>query len=1016
MNPRERMEMLARLANEYPWFKAQKATIVGKCQQRLGKSSEDLWYTMPAQCIPRSNTVNAKSGCPNCGVAIHRGYGYYPWGLSTEHPWKVQCPKCLERFPKNDFAAYYRSGVDQRGVFDHKRADQSLLRNEEHPDPKDPKHKFGVDAGTGYRDAKGTLYTFVAHYNGKSYWGQPWSTHSITTEALDFAYAYVLTGDKRHARKAAVILSRIAVLYPDMDYYYWNRNPEHNPSGKRIPGKILDRIWENFLVKRLLKTYDLVHDAVVDDQEFMEFLSQKTAHLPLAKGRHGNRFTDLIEDFYLKEVFRCAQNGFLWGNTGMTEENVALLAVVTRDDAFREQVVRWLFSARTITGYNTDEHRQLGGGLLDLALQLTRDGFSLESGGYCEILAQTLAPIYPAMSRLGGSDQNPVHQAVLALCQSRLSAFYRNHYSLICLGQFKPYWGDNGTFCAAAYPKGIDPALYFGGYLMFGDRQSARDVRSILLTDGKVDTDKLRVDDLYLIPPDIESKLVDFAKILPSPANDSVNLTGRGLVVLKQGSGGDERCLWTHYGNNHTCHNHPDTLSIGLFALGRDILPALGYPDLRKRAMHTNWNLSAINSNTVVVDGQERMRRIEIADQKLFAESKLVSLHAISADSLYEHVSTYRRCVGLVNVAEDAFYVIDFFDVNGGSEHVYSFHSGAGDITMDPEIQFMKQKTGTYAGPDVQYASEAYRYSEEYDWRWGNGFQYLYDVERSGPVEDGSFTWRLENTHGVSPFGDDVRCRLNLLSPAAEVAIAKGKPPQNRKGNPEYIRYVLAKRRAEADLTSQFVSVIETYVEGRRPVASVRRLKKLAGGAFASAVEVTLADGRRDLIVKGEDEFSEAAFEGGLNLKGLFCLLRLNAAGEVLEYHASMVREIRIDGQFQMNFIPSAKSRVVAFDRGVSATSTIALSSTIVLPDDALAPFWADITPTQAQADGSYRVLDTQTRKGRTTLRLDTDSFISGRKGKSVFGKASYAEAFEYTFADGATVVIPFSYHGKPRR
>ena len=1016
MSSRERIGMLARLVSEYPWFREQRAKIVETCEQRLSQSDDDLWCTMPAQCIPRSNTVNREHGCPNCGDAIHRGYGYYPWRLSGAHPWKVQCPKCLERFPTNDFAAYYQSGLDDRGDFSHERADKRLLRNEEHPDPDDPKHMFGVDPGAGYRDGKGVVYTFVACYNGKGYWGQPWSTQSITTDTLDFAYAYVLTGDTRYARKAAVILSRIATLYPQMDYAFWNRKPEFNPSGQRVPGKILDRIWENFLVKRLLKTHDLVHDTVVADEQFMGFLAQKTAHLELENGGYGSRFTNLIERFYLREVFRCAQNGVLWGNTGMTEENVALLALVSRDDGFREQVVHWLFSPRTITGYNSEQHRQLGGGLLDLVLKLTRDGFSWESGGYCEILPQTLASIYPAMSRLGGTDRDAVHQAVMELCQSRLSAFYRNHYALTCLGQFKPYWGDNGGFCAAAYPKGSDPALYFSGYLMFGDRQSARDVKSILSTGGKAAAKELRVDDLYLLPPDLESQLGAFADVLPEPAGDSVNLTGRGLVVLKQGSGGNERCLWTHYGNNHTCHNHPDTLALGLFAFGRDVLPNLGYPDLRLRNLFQNWHLSAICSNTVVVDGQERMRRMDIADQKLFAESDLLSVYAIDAPALYEGVSRYTRCVGVVNVSEGAFYVLDFFDVEGGREHVYSFHSGAGDMAADPGLKLTTQETGTYAGEDVDYAQEAYRYSEQYSWRWGNGFHYLYDVARSGPLDGAAFTWSLENTHNICPFGEDVRCRLNLLCPVTEVAMAKGKPPQNRKGNPEYIHYVLAKRSAAEHLTSQFVGVIETYLAGKRPVASIRRLKKLAGGPFSSAVEVALADGRRDLLVKGRDESAEAAFEGGLRMTGFFCLLRLDADGDVLAYHASMVREISIDGRFQVGFVPSARSRVAAFDRGVSGTSIVVLTDPIDVPAAAVTPLWADITPTVGHADGSYRVLDTLTRDGRATLRLDTDSFIAGPKGESVFGKTTYAEAFEYAFSEGATVVVPFSYHGRPRR
>lgn len=1016
MTSQSRIEVLARLAREHPWFREQKAAIVQACEQRLGPSDEDLWCTMPAQCIPRSNSVNTKHGCPTCGDAIHRGYGYYPWGISSTAPWKVQCPKCLERFPKNDFMAYYRSGLDQQGRFDDRRADKGLLHNQEHPDPDDPMHTFGVDPGTGYRGPNGALYTFVACYNGKAYWGQPWTVRTITSDALDFAYAYALTGDRRYARKAAVILSRVATLYPDMDYSFWSRSPDHNPSGRAIKGKILDYIWDNFLVRRLLRTYDLVHDAVVSDPEFMQFLTRKTQHLGLEEGPKRSRFTCLIEQLYLRDVFGCAQNGVLWGNTGMTEGNIALLAVTTRDDAFREEVLRWLFSPRVITGYDSDKHRQHGGGLLDLVLQLSRDGFSCESGGYCEILPKALSAVYPALQSLQGTDLNPVHQAVMSLCRKRLSAYYRNNYAMICLQQFEPYWGDCGNFCASAYPKGVDPTPYFNGYLRLGDPQSARDVKSILAAGGKGADDTLRIDDLYFIPPDIHDKLETFAGLPTGSGGGSVNLTGRGLVVLKQGDEKAGRSLWTHYGNNHTCHNHPDTLTIGLFAFGRDVLPSLGYPDLKQRNTFENWHLSAICNNTIVVDGQEQMQRIEIGDQKLFAESELLSAYAIDASALYEQCSTYRRCVGLVNVSDDAFYVVDFFDVEGGREHVYSFHSGEGELTPDPSLAFTRQESGTYAGTDVEYGQESYRYSPEYKCRWGNGFHFLYDVARSGPAEESSFTWSLKNTHGISPFGDDVRCRLNLPTPTTEVAIAKGQPPQNTKGNPEYIHYVLAKRGRAEGTTSQFAGVIETYLEGRRPVTSVRRLRKLAGGPFASALEVRLADGRTDLIVKGADESSQASFEGGLSLKGFLCLLRLDADGEVIEYHVSMVHEVSLGTRFRMSFVPSAASEVLDFEKGVTDSPTVSLSESIRVPEEALRPLWADISPAHETTDGSYRVLDVQDRDGRTMLHLDSDSFIASAKDKSVFGKTTCDEAFEYAFARGARVVIPFSYHGRPRR
>ena len=45
----------------------------------------------------------------------------------------------------------------------------------------------------------------------------------------------------------------------------------------------------------------------------------------------------------------------------------------------------------------------------------------------------------------------------------------------------------------------------------------------------------------------------------------------------------NQRALWTLYGSPLT-HGHNDPLTIGLFAKGLDLLPAIGYPESWKDA------------------------------------------------------------------------------------------------------------------------------------------------------------------------------------------------------------------------------------------------------------------------------------------------------------------------------------------------------------------------------------------------------------------------------------------------
>ncbi|HQF30937.1 MAG TPA: hypothetical protein PLJ34_05775, partial [Hyphomicrobiales bacterium] len=76
-----------------------------------------------------------------------------------------------ELFPKNDFGALYRSGLDAQGVFDPKRADRSLLFNAEHPDANDPLHLFGVDEGEGYVEGA-KRWRFIGAYLIYGQWKQ----------------------------------------------------------------------------------------------------------------------------------------------------------------------------------------------------------------------------------------------------------------------------------------------------------------------------------------------------------------------------------------------------------------------------------------------------------------------------------------------------------------------------------------------------------------------------------------------------------------------------------------------------------------------------------------------------------------------------------------------------------------------------------------------------------------------------------------------------------------------------
>src|SRR5262249_14372626 len=149
-----------RNAREHAWAARMAQPIVGAAEPWIALSDEELWSLMFGPTIRRSWMVWSNGYCPACRQSVPM----YAWEIAAlQQPWKVRCPHCREFFPKNDFARYYASGLDEHGVFAPERADRTHLFNVEHPDPSDPLHQFGVDDGEGYVEGE-HRWRFIGAY------------------------------------------------------------------------------------------------------------------------------------------------------------------------------------------------------------------------------------------------------------------------------------------------------------------------------------------------------------------------------------------------------------------------------------------------------------------------------------------------------------------------------------------------------------------------------------------------------------------------------------------------------------------------------------------------------------------------------------------------------------------------------------------------------------------------------------------------------------------------------------
>src|SRR5215203_273712 len=195
----ERLRQVQANVSEFGWASTLRDQVVAACQPWLELSDEALWELMFGPTISRSWMVWSDGHCPSCKKSVEM----YRWKMDAwKHPWKVRCPNCEELFPKNDFHAFYKSGLDEHGVFNPQKADRSLLFNAEHNDPNDPLHRFGVDDGEGYLEGD-KRWRFIGAY---LIYGQ--FHQRVQAGIKKLSAAFVLTGDKRYAHKAAVLLDR----------------------------------------------------------------------------------------------------------------------------------------------------------------------------------------------------------------------------------------------------------------------------------------------------------------------------------------------------------------------------------------------------------------------------------------------------------------------------------------------------------------------------------------------------------------------------------------------------------------------------------------------------------------------------------------------------------------------------------------------------------------------------------------------------------------------------------------
>jgi hypothetical protein len=862
----EEVERARANVKRFGWARALADAAVAASRPFVERTDDELWALVTGQQVPRGIHVNPEKGCPSCGRRVYEEHGNYPWILDFNKPFKIECPSCQEIWPKNDFSAWHNSGLGPGGVFDPEHADRSLLFNEEHPDPDNPLHGYAVDDGRGWVDEDGQRWWFIAFFGHYGTWTE------LPKAVTALSQAWLYTGDRCYAHKGLVLLDRIADVYPDMDLRPWSDMVLYNSHGGTGEGRLQGCIWETFISEGLSRAADILLDAVDGDTALAEFLRSKAQQWEMANDKaSAERIRDNIRDGLLRQFIGSVRDFRIRGNEGMTQTAMAAAAAVLDDPKETPAALDWLYEPGA---------RRVGGGHIPATLigEVDRDGVGSEASPSYSFLWMNLFRRCAAVLERCQQHRNfDLHRDF-----PRLRRMYAAPHRLTALDMYSPRIGDTGR---AGDPGliSVDLETTIDVFERFGETWAAQ--LAFRLNGDSVEG--LHTSIFAVEPEAVQARIASVVK-REGPLNlPSANLNGYGLAMFRHGEGDERRAAWLYYGRN-TGHGHRDRLNYGLYYRGMDLLPEMGYPEYAdgmwpKRA---GWTINTISHNTVVVN-QRAQDNSWVGRCRLFAAVEGASVVEVGCAEVYPEASDYRRTLAKVDVSASESYLVDVFRVVGGDHHVLSFHSGDGTVTIEG-LELQPQKEGTYAGTEISFGEH---YDGEPDGRYcGSGFSYLRNVERrTRPSPGWSVDWELADTWNVKQVTDDVHLRYHGLSPAGEVSLAYGEPPNNKPGNPKQLRFLLQQNKGQ-NLRSTFVGVVEPYSGQQRTLQSVQRLPLTVDSAAAVRIQTT--HGRTDIVLSSDNTDMDIELGDGVSAAARFVWVGRERDGttEILLLGGSHVR------------------------------------------------------------------------------------------------------------------------------
>ncbi|MBI2298368.1 MAG: heparinase II/III family protein [Armatimonadetes bacterium] len=762
-------------AKDLPEAQALLKNLIAGCQNWLAVPDADLYWRIPDQSVPRGFDCSTH-GCPVHGTKVFE-FGTYPWKQDFEHPYQITCPVGGETYPSGDFAAYLKGGKKDAGLI---------------AGPYE-------DSGWGWVAPDGERYWLTAH-------ACHWYWQKFILPGLhNLSRAYLLTGDKQYAHKAAAMLLRIAQVYPSMDHEFQSRYGSMSPG---YSGKIVNHIWETQVIRNLGEAYDNLWDSLDGDAELQQ-----------EAGLSGEQIRGLIETNLLEHGLDCILDGHIVGNYGMHQSAFAVLVAV-RQTAPRKQLLAEVLD-------KTGAEGRYEGVRYALYNWIWRDGVPYEtSPGYNFIWTDELTALAQLVERAG----------IDLYADPQFRRLLHWPIDITVNDRFTPAEGDAGDIRHGRSNRDFD--VYRAAFEHYGADFAA------MFDESGGQTASFRTYE-SLFRPELREKLKQALAEHPRERLPSRLLDGYGMAILNNPA--ETLGLQCYYGWRGG-HSHRDGLHVDLYAYGLPVTPDTGYPDFMNGFVSGiySWSKSTICHNTVTVNARQQDGN-QGGQVRRFGALPGLQYVDIEAPGNYAAVREYRRALALIATDEQNGWLLDVFRVAGGKQHDYSLHGTVGERKVLAGSFGPVQTQGTLAGETVAVGQlyddpvlGAPGYKGQFYGYLGSGFQHLVNVQRQtapGPVV-------VEVTAAAEPH---VKLRLHLLrQPGQEAILAEAQISPLK--HLEHLPYLLARRQGD-DLTSTFTCVLEPFTG--QPL--LQRVEAVATAPDAVAVRAVRSDGGAQVVLQARD-------------------------------------------------------------------------------------------------------------------------------------------------------------------